>query len=308
MAEAGSVLVVGEALVDVIVGDGVDGVAGEHPGGSPANVAFGLARLGSQVALLTDLGDDEYGRLVREHLVQAGVVLVSQNRPGGVTSSATAVLASDGSARYEFKLAWDVDVSLAPLAPTVHTGSLGAVLGDERVLQLIAARRSESVISYDPNIRPDAMGPRGELLVRVERLVGLSDLVKVSDEDLAWLYPAVSAQNAAQAWAQLGPRAVIVTCGADGVRAFTPDANLRVAAFEATVLDTVGAGDSFMAALLHSLLGAGVRCADDLRLGADGWRAALAFAAAAAAVTVTRSGADLPWLAEVEAKLACKGG
>ena len=290
-----SFLVVGESIVDVIVRP--DGTRSEHPGGSPANVALGLGRLGDDVTLLTDLGDDAHGSLIRTHLEAAGVE-IRTSPLDGATSTATATIGPDGSATYDFDVTWDVDIAAAPDADVVHVGSIGATLapGADEVRLLVTVRRASALISFDPNIRAALLGPRDKVVVRVEHLVVLSDIVKVSAEDLAWLYPHTSPLVSATRWATIGGPLVVVTDGGAGVTGFWHGARIDVPSRAVAVIDTVGAGDSFMAALLDAL-GRAVPGLDRdafTDLSQAGITAALEFASAAAAVTVSRPGADLP--------------
>ena len=300
-------LVVGEALIDVIVA--ADGSVGEHVGGSPANVAYGLGRLGAAVALVTQVGADERGARIVRQLAEAGVEVIAAEG-GAATATATAFLGPDGSARYEFVLAWDVDVSLAPPADVLHVGSIGALMepGADRVRDLVSSRRSSTVVSFDPNIRPALLGPHESVLARVEELLALADVVKVSSEDLEWLYPALSPEQALQQWSGTGAALVVMTGGSAGAVAYVGGERLEVAARRVEVVDTVGAGDTFMAGLLDAL----ARLVPDgaLRRGRLASLSrreaveAIEFAAAAAAVTVSRAGADLPSRSEVVAMLS----
>jgi fructokinase len=294
------VLVVGEALVDVVDRGYVDaeplagvtqggsiGEAGEgatapaaagspglassrqrqidrHPGGSPANVALGLARLGHDVRFATRLGRDEDGVLVRRHLEADGVRLTEGSIDDGPTSTATATLDATGAATYVFDLHWDIpEVDLTGVAH-LHTGSIAATLqpGAARVYEAFtAAEVVGATRSYDPNLRPRIMGSPEEERPGVERLVAASDVVKASDEDLAWLYPGEAADDVVRRWAGLGPALVVVTRGEQGAtatRSSSPDELLAVAPRPVTVVDTVGAGDAFMSGLLSGLLDAGL--------------------------------------------------
>ena len=297
-------LVVGEALTDVIVD--VDGTR-EFPGGSPLNLSFGLARLGMDVSFLTRLGDDERGRAIERHLSSAGVVVTRSASAGSRTSVATAVLDESGSASYEFDIEWALPSVLPPLGEVdvLHIGSIGALLdpGARDVAALVTRLRPTATISYDPNIRPQLLGRREDVLARVEALVALSDVVKASDEDLAWLYPAVSPLTAAERWLALGPALVVVTRGSRGSLARTRDNGLESPSLPVTVVDTIGAGDSFMAGLLSGLGDAGLlgaprrqalRAIDETTLAA-----VIDRATACAAITVSRAGAQPPWRAEL---------
>ncbi|WP_242448372.1 carbohydrate kinase [Cellulomonas sp. WB94] len=295
-------LVVGEALVDVV--RRTDGSVAEHPGGSPMNVAIGLGRLGRGVDLLTWLGDDDRGDAVRRHLEASAVRVLTGDTSPASTSVATANLDAAGVATYDFDLVWDLpthwdEPDVAPIV--VHTGSIAAVLapGGSAVLRLVAEHRTTSTITYDPNLRPALMGTPEATRPRVEALVALSDVVKVSDEDLEWLHPGVAPSDIAEEWARLGPGLVVVTHGGDGAFACTAaGVRLAVPAPRVEVADTVGAGDSFMAGLIDGLWSAGLLGADRRGALADVNAATLqhvlARCARIAAITVSRAGANPP--------------
>jgi fructokinase len=300
------VLVIGEALVDIVTAPGQASI--EHPGGSPANVALGLARLGVPTQLLTRIGDDQRGRLVRRHLEASGVRLVEGSVAGLNTSTAAATLDQEGVAKYAFDLDW----TLPPGADigdarAVHTGSIAATLrpGADDVLRLIEGAAGRSLVSYDPNARPALMGSPTEALERIERIVRLADVVKVSDEDLAWLRPGVDPLQVAEDWRATGPAVVVVTRGAKGAAGVVARGMVEVTAPHVVVADTVGAGDALMTGLLDGLDGAGLLTADrveTLRGIAPADLAPLvAHAVRVAALTCTRPGADPPTRAELDA-------
>lgn len=297
-------LVVGEALVDVVTSP--DGRTSEHPGGSPANVAVALARLGRSTTLLTQLADDPYGRLLQDHLRAEGVAVRAEPPGCGRTSSARALLGSDGSATYEFDICWDLASPVDPPAATVvHVGSLGALLppGAARVLAMLERYAGTATVSYDVNLRPAALDGVEDVVDRVRQVVGMSDLVKASDEDLAHLHPELGPADAARRLLAEGPAAVVVTLGSRGSLCVTRDAEILVPAPTVDVVDTIGAGDSFSAGLIDALwerglLGEGSRAAMRA-LGAAPWTDVLRHAAAVAAVTVTRAGADPPMRADL---------
>ena len=303
-------LVVGEALVDVVVGaDGTD--RGRHPGGSPANVAIGLSRLGHRADLLTWLADDDDGRVVLEHLRASGVAVVPASTAAARTSTATATLDADGAASYDFDLESVVPtvdpeaLSGAEGFDVVHTGSIAAVLapGAAAVETLLSRTRHRSTISYDPNVRPALIGEPDLALAKVLAYVGVSDVVKVSDEDLEWLRPGVDPLDVAGSWLMRGALLVVVTRGGGGADAVFAGGQAHVDAPATDLVDTVGAGDSFMAGLLDALAGHGLLGADNRRAlrDVDGATvsAMLAHAARVAAITVSRAGADPPWRKEL---------
>ena len=297
------VLVVGEAVVDLVRGG--DGSTEEHPGGSAVNVAVALARLGRDVALATSFADDAHGRLVAAHLKDAGVQLATDPHAVDRTSTAAASLAEDGSASYEFDLAWRLNpVAATRPVPMLHVCSLGAVLapGATAVLELASRLRSEAMVSYDLNARPEATGTGPAVVAAVERMVSVSDLVKASDEDLAALYPDRDLEDAARHLLSLGPSAVAVTLGDQGASWFGTAGRVDVGADPVAVVDTIGAGDTFAAAMLDGLLACGVSARDRAGLGGLGKEQVerlLGHAVRAAAVTVSRPGADPPYAAEL---------
>jgi len=305
-------LVIGEALVDVVRGPKGEAL-GRHPGGSPANVALGLARLGHRAELLTWLGEDADGRLVLEHLAGSGVGLVPGSTGAPRTSTATAQLDSAGVATYDFDLDPTVpSVDLEALAghegfDVVHTGSIAAVLppGAFVVEALLSRTRHRATVTYDPNARPGLMGDPDVALAKVLAYVGICDVVKVSDEDLAWLRPGVDPLDVAGSWLMRGASVVVVTRGEGGADAVTAGGHVHVDSPPTQVVDTVGAGDSFMSGLLdglarHGLLGAATR--DALRaVDAATVTSVLAHAAQVASITCSRAGADPPWSADLAA-------
>ena len=299
-------LVIGECVADIVRTPGRPDRT--HPGGSPANVAYGLARLGRRVTLVTQLGADADGGLIRTHLASAGVDVLTD---GARTPTPAAVVTLDagGHASYAFDIGWSLGPVAVPVPPPdhVHIGSVAAVAdpGADTVLALVEALRPAASVSYDPNVRPVLMGDHARAVARVERCVALSDLVKASDEDLDWLYPGRPPEQVARRWLELGPAAVLVTLGDRGSLVLTADGRAAVAARPGVVADTVGAGDSFTAATLDALAGLG-------RLGATGrsrkprWELGLlrrvaGYASAAASVTVSRAGANPPDAAELRA-------
>jgi fructokinase len=300
----GVAVVVGEAITDVIVER--TGVETRHPGGSPANVAYGLGRLGRRTVLITELGSDPDGDAIRAHL-RAADVEVRTCGTAARTSSAVASIGADGSADYRFDLTWDLGpVTLTRFPLLLHTGSLATMVapGAAAVERLVRDVRGTSTISYDPNIRPALMGPAAELRERVERLVAGSDVVKASDQDTAFLAPGRDPVDVARAWLRLGPALVVVTLAGAGAVALTRRGKARVLAAPVTVADTVGAGDAFTAGLLdglwrEGLLGGPAR--DRLRnVSADVVERVVRRATMAAAVTVSRAGANPPTRDELD--------
>lgn len=301
------VVVVGELLVDVV--HSPDGTSAEHVGGSPANVALGLARLGHETHIATIVGTDERGRRCAAHMDAGGVHLLpgstSADHP---TSTAQATLDPHGAATYVFDLHWELPpVRLPEGTGHIHTGSIATTLrpGAANVTEVLHRGRASATVSYDPNIRPSIMGEPDVVRPRVEELVALSDVVKCSSDDLLWLYPDHSPEQVMEHWSALGAGLVVVTLGANGVTWRTSDGRLGVdAARSSTVVDTVGAGDSFMAGLVSGLLddgllgGAGAR--ERLHAaGHDDVAAAVGRALATSGVTVLHAGAYAPGREEI---------
>lgn len=285
MSEA-EVVVIGEALIDIIRRTDTPDV--EYPGGSPANVALGLGRLGRRVRLLTALGDDVHGHALRDWLHESGVE-VDEHRLDR-TATAVARLGPDGSAEYDFDLTWELGADHRVGEPAVvHIGSLSALRepGAAHVRALIDRLPAGVLVTYDPNIRPSLIPPREESVPAVEAWVRRSQVVKVSDDDLAWLYPEEDPADVVVRWAQLGPRIVVLTRGSEGIQIVCgPDDVRTYPAPSVEVSDTVGAGDSLMGALVDAAIQTPVT---DWDVDAVAERALRV-----AAITVSRPGADPP--------------
>lgn len=300
------VLVVGEALVDVVIP--TSGEVVEHVGGSPANVAKGLVRLGHEALLATHIGDDERGHRITAELGGDGVAFTPGSVSADRTPTATAHLNEAGAATYEFDLEWRLEPHLrVPEGGHLHTGSIAATLdpGATSLRRLVEAVRPHATISYDPNARPAIMGEVAQARAQIEALAAFSDVVKVSDEDLAWLYGAdADPVRIARQWNRGGPPLVVVTRGGEGAVAVVGGEVEEFAPGSVAVVDTVGAGDSFMAGLISGLLDLGLLGGptgrDRLRGAAIAdVRPALERAIACASITVSRAGANPPTRAEV---------
>lgn len=300
--------VIGEALVDVLSG-GMSAPE-SYVGGSPMNVAVGLARLGHPVTFVGRYGDDGYGRMIHEHLRANDVQEVLP--PDGLpTSTARGVLDPVGAATYDFDLVWDLSGfdAVAPRAlddaQLLHTGSIATILepGATTVLEAVRRARPHATISFDPNVRPSFMEDHGEAVAQVERFVELSDVVRASDSDLEWLYPHRSVEETCQRWLELGPAMVVATYGSRGPWGLVAGGPARAEAPVVDVVDSVGAGDSFMAALLSALVDrelVGSAHRGDLHALTPGQLGEiLSYAARAAAVTVSRAGANPPYRHEI---------
>jgi fructokinase len=297
----GVALVVGEALVDVV--EAPDGSVVDRPGGSAANAAVALSRLQRPVLLATSYGPDEHGRLLSDHLAVSEVVLATDPHVVPRTSVARARIGADGGASYDFDVEW----RLGPVGVTdvqvLHVSSLAPLLdpGAEAVAELVDRLAPTTTVTYDLNIRPAITGTGADVLARVDVLAARADLVKASDEDLAALWPELDEDRAVEHLISVGARNVVVTGGAGGARwtwgRRTSD-RVHVPAPAVEVVDTIGAGDTFGAGLLDAAWDhLGDRRLSDLTPEQRG--DALAHAAACAAITVSRAGADPPWRAEL---------
>lgn len=292
MSPGARFLVVGEALVDIVVPR--SGPPQHAPGGSPLNVAVGLARLGNPTVLTTEVGDDELGRLVTGHVEASGVRLDAGSvNPRHRTSTATAHLDESGAATYTFELAWALGPRSLPEGTTVvHTGSLGAALrpGRDHVLALVrSAAEAGLLVSFDPNARPTLTPDADQAWRDAREVAGLATVVKTSEEDLEFLVPGAPPEEVATGLLRGRTRLVVVTYGGAGALAVSREGRAEVSSGRADVVDTVGAGDSFMAALLHVVAEHGVE-----RLTSERLAAYVGAAHTAAAITVSRRGADPP--------------
>jgi fructokinase len=300
-------VVCGEALMDVYVREAsATGLALDaRIGGSPFNVAVGLARLGRSAALLAGISGDAAGERLMQALVAEGVDTRLAVRSEAPTTLSVVSVDAAGVPRYTFyghgtaDRAIDVDTlpALAPQVRVLQFGSYALVVEPVgSALRALAARESgRRLVAYDPNVRLNVEPDIARWRSAVEAMAALAHIVKVSDEDLGLLYPDEAPSQVAQRWLSAGARLVVVTRGAQGCEAWTPTHHVAEPASPIEVVDTVGAGDTFQAALLtwldeQALLGlAGLDALDPPRL-----RLMLRFAARAAAITCSRRGADMP--------------
>ncbi|MCJ7858869.1 carbohydrate kinase family protein [Corynebacterium kalidii] len=298
------IAVIGEALVDVVA----DGTA--FVGGSPLNVAVGLARLGLPVTLHTRVGDDGYGRQITSLLDSEGVTLPDGAVDDGRTSVAAVTLDDAGVAQYDFTLGWSLPSPDLTGVSLVHTGSIGAVLepGGAVTRRAVAAAGSGVLRSYDPNIRPDVMGDPAATRAKVRDLAAACHVVKFSDEDARWLAgdgTDGTVEDVLTSVAASGPRVTVVTRGGQGCTAVVDGRTYDLAARPAEVVDTIGAGDAFMSGLLFALVRDGVdrSLVTGAPVGDGQVRRALETALASAAVAVSREGAQPPSPSDLPADL-----
>jgi fructokinase len=255
--------------------------------------------------------------MISAHLESSGVRVEGGAEAGGSTSLAVATLAA-GMATYDFRIEWDIG-NLEPLpveTRCLHTGSLATALepGRTDVQNLLEHehQRGRVTISYDPNVRPALLGTPEAARPGIEHLAELSDVVKVSDEDLHWLYPDREDEDVAREWVGTGPALVVVTRGGNGVFAVTGDLEVRRPSTSIDLVDTVGAGDSFTSGLLDGLRRAdligGSRRESLAAIDESSLISVLDAAGLIAAITCSRPGADPPTRAEVDAAEAARSG
>jgi fructokinase len=295
------IVICGEALIDMIHND--DGTQRAAPGGGPFNTARALARLGVPTAFLGHLSTDAFGQELAGLLREDGVSLQYATLGAEKTTIAVAELDSDGLAEYQFLVRGTSAPNLTPdMVPSdfgadvtaIHLGTLGMVLEPmAETLEALAGREhGRRMLMLDPNVRV-GLTTESEYRDRLHRVIGESSVVKASDADLAWLYPGLEYETAAERILDEGVSVVVVTLGAGGAFGANGDVRIRVPAPQVHVVDTIGAGDAFGAALLawlhdHDCI------RPDLDLNETDLREALEYACLAAAITCTRAGADPP--------------
>lgn len=299
-------LVCGEALYDLFLTANYGPAAltfDARAGGSPFNVAIGLARQGAASGLLTGASEDLLGRRLVEVLENEGVETRYLVRSGRRTTLSLVDLSTSGAPSYAFYGLGSADTALtAEVLPTIgpevkalHFGSYSIAVAPvaDAFAALAQAERSRFV-SLDPNVRPTVLSDMAVWRRRIEGLLPNVDLLKVSAEDLAMLYPDTAHEEIAERYLAAGPKLVVITDGGEAVTGFRAGEKLTVAPPEVVVVDTVGAGDSFQAALLADLAVAGVLEGGIEDLDSAALRGMLQRAAEVAAVTCTRRGADMP--------------
>ena len=299
-----SIWVCGEVLIDLI--PGADGVRVPHVGGGPANTAKALARLGHDVQFIDGISTDEYGVAARKELLDDEVKLDLALISDKPTCLAIVSLDANGGASYEFKIdgtaTFDFDLKWLPdpsrYKPQVlHIGTLVTVIqpgGDVRYDWAMQVAEFAPIV-FDPNIRPSVMGDRDLYEAAVEKWAALSSVIKVSDDDMAWLYPGQKYAEVAQRWLNDGAALVVVTRGSNGIIGFTADGAVEVDGAKITVADTVGAGDTVGAIIVEAMIEKGI-----MALTGDVLKATLHRAAVAAGITCSRKGAQPPYKHELK--------
>ncbi|USR79437.1 carbohydrate kinase family protein [Arcanobacterium pinnipediorum] len=311
-----SVLVIGEAVMDII--RRYDGSVAQHPGGSPANVALGIKRLGQPTRLVTMLGNDDYGHAIAQWLAEDNVdtVVVPSER----TASSIATVDETGGSTYTFDIAWDLAGNQPQMADIrhVHTGSIASYIepGASDITRIIDEHRDDVTVSFDPNIRPALIADMPAVRTQMGQMIARADIVKCSNEDLALVFERAELSGEdmieiARAWIDEGrtedngPLLVMITSGKDGVIAMNARGDVVHVPADSTVdvVDTVGAGDSFMGAVIYQLsvrelMGAANRSALS-QLSKEELIEIMTFAVRVADITVSRAGANPPRLHEL---------
>ncbi len=297
------VWVVGEVLIDLLPdGDKQKAVVG----GGPANTAVALSKLGIKTQFINGISTDTYGKACRQYLEKAGVLLDFVNYSSKPTCTATVTLDEQGNANYEFLIDGTATFNYTPeglpnlldVIPSVlYIGSLVTVV--EPVASVLhkwaSVIKSIAPIVFDPNIRPAVMPDRKFYLEQVMRFVEIASVVKVSEDDLNWLYPGVEIDEVAHRWLDLGPRLIVVTLGDKGICSYRNGERISVEAVKTKVVDTVGAGDTVGAILVEAIIKHGLD-----KLSGQLLTDTLNRAAVAAAITISRAGANPPTQAELD--------
>ena len=297
------VWVVGEVLIDLLPdGDKQKAVVG----GGPANTAVALSKLGIKTQFINGISKDIYGKACKEYLEKAGVLLDYVNDSSKPTCTATVTLDQQGKACYEFLIDGTATFSYAPerlpnlldVIPSVlYIGSLVTVIepAASALHKWASVIKSIAPIVFDPNIRPAVMHDRKLYLEQVMRFVEIASVVKVSEDDLNWLFPGLEIDEVAHRWLELGPKLIVVTLGDKGIYSYRSGERLAVKAVKTKVVDTVGAGDTVGAILVEAIIQNGLE-----NLRAQLLTDTLNRAAAAAGITISRAGANPPTQAEID--------
>ncbi|KIC46225.1 carbohydrate kinase [Tateyamaria sp. ANG-S1] len=303
------ILCAGEALIDMI--PNADGAYVPHVGGAVLNTAVALGRLGEDVGLVTGLSSDPFGAMIEDHL-RASQVSVDHAVRSDRNTALAFVHLENGNATYTFYDDATATRNIQPIdIASVPAGTKAVFFGGislcnppvaDSLLDLALSQPSDRLVMADPNIRPGFVSDHDGYRTRLTKLIGRADIVKLSDDDIGWLVPDGDLNAKARTVLDLGPKMLLLTEGGDGATAHLANGTMvRAPAQQAQVVDTVGAGDTFNAGCLAAL-----RRADALHpaaietLNEAALKDMLSLAARAAAITVSRAGANPPWQEELD--------
>jgi len=297
------VWVAGEVLIDFIPGKSESVVV---VGGGPANTAKSLSKLGIATYFIDGISTDIYGQMAKAELLSAHVFLDFAQFSNKPTCTAKVTLSNSGTASYEFvtdgTATFDFSSSWLPDPQSerpalLHIGTLATIIEPGALVLLKWAQNVAhfAPVVFDPNIRPAVLSDRDEYINKIEKWVAISSAIKVSDEDLNWLYPGKSIDEIVNRWLEVGVQLVVVTFGDQGITAFREDEQISVEAVKVVVADTIGAGDTVGAVLVEAIVNNGLD-----NLTGEALKAMLNRAAKAAAITVSRVGANPPSKAELD--------
>ena len=299
----GQVWVAGEVLIDLIPqGDDCKPVVG----GGPANTAKSIAKLGNDTQFIDGISFDQYGQMAKDELVSSGVNLDYVKYSDKQTCVATVTLSDSGSATYDFLLentaTFDFTSEWLPNPQTnrpslLHIGTLATVIepGASVLFEWAQSVAKFVPIVFDPNIRPSVMSDRNQYVAQIERWVGISSAIKLSEEDIKWIYPSIEIEQVVNNWLTKGPSLIVVTYGDKGLTGYRKNESCSVDALKVVVADTVGAGDTVGAILVEAIVKDGLDSLTGARL-----ESMLKRAAKAASITVSRIGANPPTAEELE--------
>ncbi|MCC9312307.1 carbohydrate kinase [Kitasatospora sp. RB6PN24] len=309
-----TITVLGECVADAFATDGRPGELAltVHPGGGPANTATALARLGTRTSFLGRLAADPFGALFRDRLAGSGVDLSDCVAAAEPSTLAIAALDDEGRAGYTFHAEGTADFQWQPAelaavdlakSAAVHTGSLALVRapGATAVEEFLARAGAHATVSIDPNLRPLLVAPE-RYRERMAAWCALTDLLRLSADDLALLHPGRPVADVLDHWHQLGVPLIVLTLGEQGALASLHGERVRIEAVPVQVVDTVGAGDAFTAGLLHHLSQAGLLGGRLNALTVDQVADACRFAATVAALTCSVAGPNPPWADQLTAR------
>ena len=299
-----SIWVCGEVLIDLIPDE--SGERTPHVGGGPANTAKALARLGHDVQFIDGISSDKYGQMSERELLDDEVKLDLALKSDKPTCLAIITLNENGGASYQFEIdgtaTFDFSAEWLPdpsrYKPQVlHIGTLVTVIqpGADVLFEWALQVAEFAPIVFDPNVRSVVMSDHEKYVEAVERWVSISSVVKVSDDDMAWLYPHESYEAVTKRWIDAGAALVVVTRGASGLVGFTAEGSVEVPGVKVEVADTVGAGDTVGAIIVEAMIEKGI-----LNLTGDVLKSVLHRAAVAAGITCSRKGAQPPYKHELK--------